>query len=140
MALERSPELELLELAVKESKRLGVPFDQLKGLVKTSGAGEAAAVPVMRDPDPREHPAEQTIRELAAEVGLTMAQLEEVSRLERTLPPIPKGVMDDASDPLVGLILDAAQILGVSLDLYCLLGRGTKAEDIEDIEIIPHRR
>lgn len=137
MTLDRSPELELLELAVKESKRLGVPFDELKGLIKLTDAGEATAIPLKRDPDPREHPLEEVVRELAAAVGLTLVQLEEVSNLERTMPPIAKDPMSGLFDDLC---LDSAHKLGVSLDLYYLLGRGVKQEDIEDIEIIPHRR
>lgn len=138
MTLERSPELELLELAVKESKRLGVPFDELKGLIKTAGAGEAASVPLNRVHDPREHPLEQVVRELAAAVGLTKAQLEEVAHLERSMPYIPKDIafIDDDPD-----FLELAQKFGISLDLYYLLGRGSKPEDIEDDELfIPHRR
>ena len=138
MTLERSPELELLEMAVKESKRLGVPFDQLKGLVRPAGSGEPAAASFKHAPAPREHPLEQEVRELASAVGLTMAQLEEVSHLERTLPPIPKDIAVTEMDEQ--LSLDVAHKLGVSLDLYYLLGRGVKPEEIEDIEIIPHRR
>jgi phytoene/squalene synthetase len=138
MTLDRSPELELLELAVKESKRLGVPFDELKGLIKLTDAGEATAIPLKRDPDPREHPLEEVVRELAAAVGLTLVQLEEVTHLERTMPYIPKDIAFIEDDPYS---LEHAQRLGISLDLYYLLGRGSKVEDIEDDELfIPHRR
>lgn len=136
LALERSKELALLELAVEESKRLGVAIDELKGLLSLAGPEEPAEVLLKRDPDPREHPFEQYVRKLAIQVGMSLLQLEELSRMERTLPPVSKDPMAGSIDDLC---LDMARRLGISLDLYYLLGRGVKPEEIEDIEIIPHR-